>query len=68
MLPGFLGRLGVSAGGSLSIFNMGYGHEYVNHSLWEYARGDVHINNCGNRTSILSPWPSLHIEAYPRTT
>jgi|FaiFalDrversion3_1042247.scaffolds.fasta_scaffold26404_2 hypothetical protein len=39
--------------GSLSVFNVGYRHEYVNHSLGEYARGDVHINNCENRASIL---------------
>ena len=27
--------------------------EAVNHSLGEYARGNVHINNCENRASIL---------------
>jgi transposase-like protein len=40
--------------------NMEYKHEYVNHSLREYARGDVHINNCENRASILRQWPSVH--------
>jgi transposase-like protein len=39
---------------------MGYRHEYVNHSLREYARGEVHINNCENRASILRPWLSAH--------
>ena len=39
---------------------MGYRHDYVNHSLREYTRGDVHINNCENRTSILRPWLSVH--------
>jgi transposase len=39
---------------------MGYGHDYVNHSLREYARGDVHINNCENRASILRRWLSVH--------
>jgi hypothetical protein len=39
---------------------MGYKHDYVNHSIGEYARGDVHINNCENRASILRPWPSAH--------
>jgi transposase len=33
--------------------NMGYKHDYVNHSIEEYARDDVHINNCENRASIL---------------
>jgi transposase-like protein len=39
---------------------MGYRHEYVNHSLREYARGEVHINNCENKASILRPWLSAH--------
>jgi transposase-like protein len=39
---------------------MGYRHDYVNHSIGEYARGDVHINNCENRASILRPWLSAH--------
>jgi transposase-like protein len=39
---------------------MGYRHEYVNHLMGEYARGDVHINNCENRASILRPWLSAH--------
>jgi transposase len=39
---------------------MGYRHDYVNHSLREYARGDVHINNCENRASILRRWLSVH--------
>jgi transposase-like protein len=40
--------------------NMGYRHEYVNHSIREYARGDIHINNCENRASILRQWLSVH--------
>jgi transposase-like protein len=40
--------------------NMGYRHEYVNHLLGEYARREVHINNCENRASILRLWPSTH--------
>jgi transposase len=39
---------------------MGYRHEYVNHSMGEYVRGEVHINNCENRASILRPWLSVH--------
>ncbi|MDT7877430.1 MAG: IS1595 family transposase [Candidatus Caldarchaeales archaeon] len=40
--------------------SMGYRHDYVNHSMGEYARGDVHINNCENRASILRQWLSVH--------
>jgi transposase len=40
--------------------NMGYRHDYVNHSLREYARGEVHINNCENRASLLRSWLSVH--------
>jgi transposase-like protein len=39
---------------------IGYRHEYVNHSMGEYVRGEVHINNCENRASILRPWLSVH--------
>jgi transposase-like protein len=39
---------------------MGCKHDYVNHSIGEYARGDVHINNCENRASLLRPWLSVH--------
>jgi transposase-like protein len=39
---------------------MGYKHDYVNHSIGGYARGDVHINNCENRASILRQWLSVH--------
>jgi hypothetical protein len=45
---------------------MGYRHEYVNHSLREYARGEAHINNCENRASILRPWPSAHMRYIQR--
>ena len=39
---------------------MGYRHDYVNHSMGEYARGEVHINNCEKRASILRQWLSAH--------
>jgi transposase-like protein len=39
---------------------IGYRHEYVNHSMGEYVRGEAHINNCENRASILRPWLSVH--------
>jgi transposase-like protein len=39
---------------------MGYRHEYVNHSMGEYARGEVHINSCENRASLLRQWLSVH--------
>ena len=39
---------------------MGYRHEYVNHSMGEYVKGEVHINNCEKRASILRPWLSVH--------
>jgi hypothetical protein len=38
------------------LHGMGYKHDYVNRSIGEYARGDVHINNCENRASILRRW------------
>jgi len=37
---------------------LGYIHE--KHSEKEYARGDIHINNCENRAPILRPWLSKH--------
>jgi transposase-like protein len=39
---------------------MGYRHEYANNSLREYTRGNVHINNCESRASILRQWLSAH--------
>jgi transposase-like protein len=39
---------------------IGYRHEYVNHSMGEYVRGEAHINNCEKRASILRPWLSVH--------
>jgi len=39
---------------------LGFEHERVNHSIREYARGDVHINNCESRASILKPWLAIH--------
>jgi len=26
----------------------------------EYARGNIHTNNCENRASILKPWLAIH--------
>ena len=34
----------------------GYKHEFVNHSEKEYARGDVHINNCECGTNLYKLW------------
>jgi len=39
---------------------LGFKHERVNHSIGEYARGNIHINNCENRASILKPWLAIH--------
>ena len=30
-------------------------HEFVNHSAKEYSRGEIHVNNCENRHSLLRP-------------
>ncbi len=35
--------------------NAGYKHKTVDHSI-EYVNGDVHINNCENRHSLLRPF------------
>ncbi len=39
---------------------LGFEHERVNHSMGEYARGNIHTNNCENRASILKPWLAIH--------
>jgi len=39
---------------------LGYIYETVKNSEREYARGDIHINNCENKASILRPWLSKH--------
>ena len=39
---------------------LGFKHERVNHSIREYARGNIHTNNCENRASILKPWLAIH--------
>jgi len=36
--------------------SLGFSHEWVNNSEDEYARRDVHVNNCENRASLLRPW------------
>lgn len=40
--------------------SLGFDHDWVNHSEGEYARGDVHVNNCENRCSLLRPWLAVH--------
>jgi transposase-like protein len=37
----------------LILNEVGYKHEYVNHSIGEYVKVECHINNCGNGASIL---------------
>lgn len=34
----------------------GFRHKYVNHSHKEYARGDIHVNNCECRTNLFKIW------------
>jgi len=36
----------------------GFQHHSVSHSSKEYARGDVHVNNCECRTNLLKLWLS----------
>lgn len=36
----------------------GFVHEHVNHSHNEYARGDIHINNCECRSNLYKLWIS----------
>lgn len=38
----------------------GYNHETVNHSLGEYARGEVHINHDEAIVSLFKPWLAKH--------
>jgi transposase-like protein len=51
----------------------GYGHEFVNHSGGEYARGDVHVNNCECASNLYQMWMSKfmgvnkkNLQAYSR--
>jgi len=46
--------------GSGRVVRNGRLRERVNHSENEYAREDVHINNCENKASILRPWLAVH--------
>lgn len=39
---------------------LGYMHEAVNHSLGEYARGDVHVNHDESIVSLFKPWLAKH--------
>ena len=43
-----------------SLNSLGYEHNTVNHGLKEYARGDVHTNNCECRTALLRLWMAKH--------
>jgi len=36
------------------------GHDFVNHSKREFARGDVHVNSCENRHSFLRSYMSKY--------
>ena len=51
-----------------------FGHESVNHSAKEYARGDVHMNNCESVTNLYRIWSSMfmginkyNLQAYSKT-
>lgn len=44
----------------LGLSGAGYRHEAVNHSAGEHVRGEVHINGCENRASLLRPWLAVH--------
>ena len=44
----------------LGLGEVGYRHEYVNHSESEWVRGECHVNHCENRASLLRPWLSIH--------
>jgi transposase len=44
----------------LGLSEAGYRHEAVNHSEGEWVRGEVHINGCENRASLLRPWLAVH--------
>ncbi len=37
----------------ITLKELGYMHEIVNHSIRKYSREEVHMNNCENRTSNL---------------
>jgi len=39
-----------------SLNDLGYVHRVVNHSQKEYARDDVHTNNCEGRTTLCRMW------------
>ena len=43
-----------------SLAAMGYRHESVCHKDREYARGDVHVNNCECRAGLLRYWLAKH--------
>jgi hypothetical protein len=47
--------------------SIGYRHDYVNHSLGKML-GEMYINNCENKISILRKWLSLHrdIQGQPK--
>lgn len=43
-----------------SLESLGYDHRAVNYGLKEYARGDIHTNNCECRTALLRLWMAKH--------
>jgi transposase-like protein len=45
-----------SAGSYQSLSEIGYEHDYVNHSKGEYARGEVHENRSEGMFSLLKPY------------
>jgi transposase-like protein len=52
----------------------GYRHRFVNHSEREYARGDVHVNNCESASNLYQLWMSKfmgvnkhNLETYSKT-
>jgi transposase-like protein len=56
------------------LLRYGYKHRFVNHSEREYARGDVHVNNCECASNLYQIWMSKfmgvnkhNLEAYSKT-
>ena len=43
-----------------SLGSLGYEHHTVNHGVREYARDDIHTNNCECRTALLRLWMAKH--------
>ena len=47
--------------GLQTFVDLGYEHHTVNHGSKEYARDDIHTNNCECRTALLRLWLSKHM-------